>query len=141
MNEDLEYYRTPQVIINNEKLMINFFKRKNDLIDKMPYLSKNRNDLIIYDYKKYGSKKGGNRILKHSYSNNYLENYRQLSEKRKILLKKINFNIRNNNLSSCPTSFIHKNRNKDHYLPYIKNNSKKRIIKLNNKRNEFKFLK
>ena len=100
--------------------MINFFKKKKNLIDKMPYLSKNRNDLIIYDYKKYNNNKCGKKILKHSFSNNYLENYRQLSENRKINLKK--FNYRNKNLSSCPNSYVYKNKFRNYYLPYIKKN-------------------
>ena len=116
--------------------MINFFKKKKKLINKMPYLSRSRNDLIIYDYKKFDNNKGGSyRILKHFNSNNYLEQYKQMSEKRKILLKKFHFNCKKNNLSSCPTSFINQNKNSDYYLPSIKDHSKKRIIKINSQRN------
>ena len=133
LNEDLEYFREPKVIINNEKLMINFFKKKNNSTNKMPYLSRSRNDLIIYDYKKLDNI-GSNRILKNFNSNNYLEKYKKMSEKRKILLKKFHFNYKKNNLSSCPTSFINQNKN-GYYLPSIKDYSRKRIIKINNKRN------
>ena len=135
---NLEYYRTPKVIINNEKIMLHFLKKKNMLIKKIPYLSRSRNDLIIYDYKKNKDKTSEpNRISK---DNNYLKNYFQMSDRRKNHAKKIlkisTKNKYNNfKIGSCPSIFTNKYKFNKDILPNIKNNFKSMIIKQNNNKN------
>ena len=61
INNSLNYFREPKVIINNEKLMMDVFKKKSKLIEKLPYLSRSTNDLINFNYK---NKKDNKYILK-----------------------------------------------------------------------------
>ncbi len=97
--DNLEYFRTPQVIINNEHLMLQCYKMKRKL-SKIPYLSRNRNDLIIYDYKRKNNTKSSDNILINHYNNNknnsndYLQKI--LQNKTNISTKKIN-SYRNQN--------------------------------------------
>ena len=134
--QNIEYYRTPKVIINNEKIMLNFNKKKKTLIDKIPYLSRSRNDLIIYDYKKNKYKTNeSNRIIN---NNNYLQNFLQMSERRRIYLNKIKKNNTKNRkyylkFSSFPSIIRNKYQIKNNQLNYIKNNSQSMIIKENKK--------
>ena len=144
LNDNLEYFRTPKVIINNEKLMFEFFKKKNILIDKIPYLSRNRNDLIINDYKKKkntnsNEDKSNNNITNTS---NYLKNFILMSKMKKIYIKKIHpykkkKNYSKNKNSSCPSSFIKNSKNiiriKRDILPSIR--SKKKSMKMENDNN------
>ena len=98
INYSINYIREPKVIINNEKLMIKFFKKKSRF-DKLPYLSRSTNDLINYNYKKQKDK---TIILQNRMSsdNNYLN---ILHRNKKFRLKKIN-------ISSCRN---HSNDKKD----------------------------
>ena len=87
LNYDINYFRDPKVIINNEKLMLNFFKRKKYLNVKLPYLSRSTNDLINYNYKKEKDK--SNILQNWEKSNN---NYLNIAPKiKKIRLKRIHF--------------------------------------------------
>lgn len=89
INYSVNYIREPKVIINNEKLMIEFFKKKNKL-DKLPYLSLSSNDLINYNYKRHKDKSN---ILKNwiSSENNYLN---ILPRNQKFYFKKIHVSSR-----------------------------------------------
>lgn len=85
INNSLNYFREPKVIINNEKLMMDVFKKKSKLIEKLPYLSRSTNDLINYNYK---NKKDNKYILKNwmTSKNNYLNIIPTI---KKVNLKKI----------------------------------------------------
>ena len=128
LEDNFEYYRAPQVIRNNERIMFSYLKRKNRLISNMPYLGRNRNDLNIFEYKK-----------KYNSLNN-LRNNLQMSQRQKISIKKINLNFNkrkeydNHKVSSCPSDFSDKNKFKikKNVLPHIKNNSKSMIIQNKN---------
>ena len=94
INYSLNYIREPKVIINNEKLMKKFFKKKSKL-DKLPYLSLSTNDLINNNYKK--QKNISNNIHNCvSKNNNYLNS---LSKNKKIRLKKIHISSFRNKLN------------------------------------------
>ena len=124
--------------------MFECFKKKNKLIDKIPYLSRNRNDLIIYDYKKKKNTnshedKSNNNITNTS---NYLKNFILMSEMKKIYIKKIHpymkkKNYNKNKNSSCPSSFIKNNKNiikiKRDVLPSIM--IKRKSMKMENDNN------
>ena len=130
LEENFEYYRTPQVIRNNERIMLNYLKKKNRLFKNMPYIGRNKNDLMIFEYKMK------NNSLNNS-KNNLLRPHKQ-----KMFIKKININLNkrkeynNHKVSSCPSNFSD-NKNdskiKKYVLPNIKNNSKSMIIQNNNK--------
>ena len=138
LKENLESYRTPEVIINNEKLMFDVFKRKK-LISKMPYLSRNRNDLIIFDRRTKNN--SYNRNLENFNNNiNHNANFLKKQNTSKLCIKKIQINSKNKyakNKISSP-SFHLNNHNKkiigrNILLPFIKNNSKSIIFEKNNK--------
>lgn len=136
LDENVEYFRTPQVIRNNENIMLNYLKKKNRLISNMPYLGRNRNDLMIYEYKT---------------KNNSVNNLRNklMPQKQKIFIKKINLNFNkgkeydNHKVSSCPSNFSDKKESKliRIFLPHIKNSSKSMIMKNNNKNINNKIIK
>ena len=94
INNNLLYFREPQVIRNNEKLMMDFFKRKDKFIDKLPYLSRSTNDLINYNYKREKDKSD---IMKNwmSSNNNYLNIIPKI---KKLRLKRINLPSHSNYL-------------------------------------------
>ena len=98
LENSINYIREPKVIINNEKFMINFFKKKCKF-DKLPYLSLSTNDLINYNYKKFKdiSNNKNNCIIS---DNNYLN---IKPKNKKFRLKKIH-------VSSCRN---HSNDKKD----------------------------
>ena len=98
LENSINYIREPKVIINNEKFMINFFKKKCKF-DKLPYLSLSMNDLINYKYKKLKdiSNNKNNCIIS---DNNYLN---IKPKNKKFRLKKIH-------VSSCRN---HSNDKKD----------------------------
>lgn len=131
LNKNFEYYRTPQVIINNEKLMFDAFKSKKILIKKIPYLSRNRNDLIIFDKKT----KNNNKMLENLNNNNYLENFLQKQKIKKFHIKKIYTNSKNkydkNKIEIPNVNIIRTNL----LLPFIQNNSKSMILEKNDKNN------
>lgn len=85
INYDLSYFREPKVIIHNEKIMMDIFKKKNKLFDKLPYLSRSTNDLINYNYKKDKDKSNISKNWMSS-NNNYLNIIPKL---KKIRLKRI----------------------------------------------------
>ena len=75
--------------------MMDFFKRKDKFIDKLPYLSRSTNDLINYNYKREKDKSD---ILKNwmSSNNNYLNIIPKI---KKIRLKRIHLPLNSNSLS------------------------------------------
>jgi len=75
--------------------MMDFFKRKDKFIDKLPYLSRSTNDLINYNYKREKDKSD---ILKNwmSSNNNYLNIIPKI---KKIRLKRIHLPLHSNFLS------------------------------------------
>ena len=89
INYNLLYYREPKVIINNEKIMMDLFKKKSKLTDKLPYLSRSTNDLINYNYKKDKDKSN---IMKNwmNSNNNYLNIIPKI---KKLRLKRKNLSI------------------------------------------------
>ena len=91
LSYSINYIREPKVIKNNEKLMIDFFKKKNK-IDKLPYLSLSTNDLINFNYKRHKDKSD---ILKNwmSSDNNYLN---IMPKNQKLHFKKIKISSRRN---------------------------------------------
>ena len=95
INYNLLYYREPKVIINNEKIMMDLFKKKSKLTDKLPYLSRSTNDLINYNYKKDKDKSN---IMKNwmNSDNNYLNIIPKI---KKLRLKRINLSSQRNYLS------------------------------------------
>ncbi len=96
INYILKYFREPKVIINNEILMKNLFKKKCK-IDKLPYLSLSTNDLINHNYSDQKDK--SNNIQNFiSSDNNYLN---ILPKNKKFRLKKIP-------VSSCKNQLINK---------------------------------
>ena len=98
INYDSNYFREPKVIINNEKLMMDFFKKKNKLIDKLPYLSRSTNDLINYNYKKEKEEDKLNIIKNWMSSNN---NYLNIIPKiKKIRLKRIHLSPNRNYINN-----------------------------------------
>ena len=137
LEENFEYYRTPQVIRNNERIMLNYLKRKNRLFHNMPYLGRNRNDLMIFEYNKKNN----------SLSN--LNNNLLIPQNKKIFIKKINLNFNkrreydNQKVSSCPSNISDKNefKIKKNILPNIKNGSKSMILQNNNKNINDKIIK
>ena len=139
LNQNLEYFRTPQVIINNEKLMLDIFKKKNIFIKKMPYLSRSRNDLNIFDYKEFKNKSiNSNRISKIANENNYLRNYMQIPEKKKFNEEINGKSESTKNYNKISFSFSRFNIQKkikikrNILLPYIKSNSQTLVLKNNN---------
>ena len=137
LEDNCEYYRTPQVIRNNERIMLNYLKRKNRLISNMPYLGRNRNDLMVFEYKK-----------KNNSVNNLMNNL-LMSQRQKIVIKKINLNFNkrkeydNHKVSSCPSKFNNKTEFKiiKNILPHIKNGSKSMIMQNKNKNINNKIIK
>ena len=91
--------------------MMDFFKRKDKFIDKLPYLSRSTNDLINYNYKREKDKSD---IMKNwmSSNNNYLNIIPKI---KKIRLKRINLPSHSNLLDKkdldikIKTSFSVKN--------------------------------
>ena len=92
INFDINYYREPKVIINNEKIMMKFFKKRSRFFEKLPYLSRSTNDLINYNYKRSKDKENINNNWMSS-NNNYLNIIPKI---RKIYLKRINFSSKRN---------------------------------------------
>ncbi len=147
LNEHLEYYRSPQVIINNEKIILETFKKKkNKLIHKIPYLSRSRNDLIVFDYKRMKNKSFNSNEVSHSINNNnYISNYFQTPKMKKIIIKKVNSNSQkyrydNNKVSSSPTRLYDNNNDRNKIkksilLPLINKNSKSMIFESQSKNN------
>ena len=94
LNENLEYFRSPKVIINNEKIILETFKKKNKLRNKMPYLSRSRNDLIIFDYKKMKNKSYNPNYIPKNINNNYLSSYMRNSKVESMNIKKVKNNFK-----------------------------------------------
>jgi hypothetical protein len=120
--DNLGDFRTPEVIINNEHVMLKYSKRKK-ILSNIPYLSRNRNDFIIYDYKrkKNAKSKSCENIFKNSYD--YLKNYflNNSQNKTKTSLKQIqSFDYRNT-----------KKKKQFDLSDFIKDSKKKIIIKKN----------
>lgn len=139
LNQNLEYFRTPQVIKNNEKLMLDIFKKKSIFIKKIPYLSRSRNDLNNFDYKEMKNKSSNSKRITNIINNNnsYLKDYMQ-PEKKIFYEEKIGKSESMNNYNKISFSFSRLNNQKkikikrNILLPYIKRNSQTMILKDNN---------
>ena len=93
LSQNYYYFREPSLIRNNEKIMLDFFKKKSKAIDKLPYLSRSTNDLINYNYKRDKDKSD---IINNwmTSKNNYLNIIPKIkitNSKRKPLLLKRNY--------------------------------------------------
>ena len=134
LNENIEYFRSPKVIINNEKIILETFKKKNKLTNKIPYLSRSRNDLIIFDYKKMTNKSYNPNNISKNIKNEYLSSYMRISKIEKMNIKKVNsqnLKFSYNKISSVPTR-LNNNNNKikrNFLLPIIYKNSQSMIFK------------
>lgn len=133
LNENIEYFRSPEVIINNEKIILETFKKKNKLRNKIPYLSRSRNDLMIFDYKKMKNKSYNPNNISKNIKNNYLSSYMRISKIEKTNIKKVNsqnLKFSYNKISSVPTRLNNNNKIKRNILlPIIYKNSQSMIFK------------
>jgi hypothetical protein len=106
-------------------------------INNMPYLGRNRNDLMVFEYKKKNN------------SVNNLRNNLLMSQRQKVVIKKINLNFNkrkeydNHKVSSCTSYFTDKKefKIKKNILPHINNGSKSMIMQNKNKNINNKIIK